>query len=586
MSSDNLNFPTLLAALLYRAEHQPNDLAYVYLEDGENIELPITFGELDRRARAFAAHLQSVVKPGDRALLLYPTGLEFIIAYLGCLYADVIAVPTTVPHLKRSSPRLLLMMKDAAAHVACTTRAVYEKIKFLADENVEFQDVRWVISEDVLSEGAEAWIKPESAPDHIAFLQYTSGSTSVPKGVIITNFNLVRTIEDIRDGAKMDGRSVIVSWLPVFHDMGLIFGLLTAVYMGIPSYIMSPVSFLEKPFRWLHTISRFKGTHTAAPNFAYELCTRKISEEEKQALDLSSLMFVANAAEPVRLETMIEFSKAFSACGFTFDQFAPSYGLAEATVKVSSKTPGDKVSYCFLNSNELEKNKQVFVPETDPNAYPSIGCGWSAIGADIRVVNPATNRLCPPDEVGELWIQSDSVAQGYWNRPDVSKETFQAHLADTGEGPFMRSGDMGFLHNGQIHIAGRIKDMVIIQGRNYYPQDIELTMEKCHPALRPSCGAAFAIDDGEAEHLIVVHEIRREYRKMEDFKEVADAIRMAVAKNHGLRVHAAVLIPPSSIHKTTSGKIQRSAVREAFLSNTLDEALYEWRAPVLPGKPG
>lgn len=584
MSADPLRFNTLMDALLYRAERQPNDLAYLYLEDGESIEIPITFGELDRRVRAFAAHLQTIVKPGDRALLLYPTGLEFIIAYLGCLYADVIAVPTTVPHLKRSSPRLLLMMKDAEAHVACTTRGVYDKIKFLADENVEFKDVRWVLSEDVREDGADNWQKPESQPDNIAFLQYTSGSTSVPKGVMITNFNLVRTIEDIQMGVMLDKNSVIVSWLPVFHDMGLIFGLLSAVYVGIPSYIMSPVSFLERPYRWLHAISRFKGTHTAAPNFAYELCTRKISEEEKKTLDLSQLIFAANAAEPVRLETMIEFSKAFSACGFTFDQFAPSYGLAEATVKVSNKTPGQTPAYCILDSSELEKNKLVFVPASDPNAYPSIGCGWSAIDADIRIVNPATCVQSPSDEVGEIWIQSDSVAQGYWQRPDVSRETFQARLADMDEGPFMRTGDMGFIHGRQIYIAGRIKDMVIIQGRNYYPQDIELTMEKCHPALRPSCGAAFAIDDGEAEHLVVVQEVRREFRKSDDFKAVADAIRMAVAKNHGLRVHAAVLIPPSTIHKTTSGKIQRSAVREAFTNGTL-EVLYEWRAPVMPGRP-
>ncbi|MFZ5880037.1 MAG: fatty acyl-AMP ligase [Chloroflexota bacterium] len=581
MSTDLARFPTLMDALLYRAEHQPDDLAYCYLEDGESAEVTITFGELDRRVRAFAAHLQTVVQPGDRALLLYPTGLEFIIAYLGCLYADVIAVPTTVPHLKRSSPRLLLMMKDAEAHVACTTRSVYDKIKFLADENVEFQDVRWVISEEVPSGGADAWVKPESRPENVAFLQYTSGSTSVPKGVIITNFNLVRTIEDIVIGIKIDEHSVLVSWLPVFHDMGLIFGLLSAPYAGVPSYIMSPISFLERPYRWLHAISRFKGTHTAAPNFAYDLCIRKISEEEKQTLDLSSLLFAANAAEPVRLETLFEFSRAFASCKFSIEQFAPSYGLAEATVKVSNKEIGQTPSYCILDSSELEKNNVVPVPEGHPNAYPSVGCGWTSIDADIRIVAPDTCLECPPDRVGEIWIQSDSVAQGYWKRPDVSRETFQAHLADSGAGPFMRTGDMGFIYNGQIHIAGRIKDMVIIQGRNYYPQDIELTMERCHSALRPSCGAAFALDDGESEHLVVVQEVRREFRKDGNFKEVADTIRMAVAKNHGLRVHAVVLIPPSSIHKTTSGKIQRSAVREAFLEGAL-EALYEWRAPVLP----
>jgi acyl-CoA synthetase (AMP-forming)/AMP-acid ligase II len=585
MNNDIASLKTLMDVVRYHATHRPDQVAYVYLEDGESDEHPITFRELDRQARAFAAHLQSVVKAGDRALLLYPSGLEFIVAFLGCLYADVIAIPTTVPHLKRSTPRLLLMMKDAEAHVACTTQGVHEKIKFLAEENVEFQDIRWVISEEVDSDGAEKWLQPESQPDNIAFLQYTSGSTSVPKGVMITNFNLMRTIQDLQIGVQFEDDSVMVSWLPIFHDMGLIFGLLTPLYVGRPCYIMSPVSFLEKPFRWLNAISRHKGTHTAAPNFAYELCVRKITDEEKKELDLSRMVGAINAAEPVRLETMREFTKAFTPSGFRYEMFMPGYGLAEATVKVSNKKPGQAPAHCILDANQIQRNKLVFVPETDPNAYPNIGCGWTSIGADIRIVDPATNKPCLPDEIGEIWVQSDSVAQGYWKRPEVSEEVFRARLADSGEGPFLRTGDMGFIHDGELYIAGRIKDMVIIQGRNYYPQDIELTMEKCHPALRPSCGAAFAIDDGEAEHLIVVHEVRREFRKMDNFKEVADAIRMAVAKNHGLRVHAVVLITPSTIHKTTSGKIQRSAVREAFQNDSL-EVLYEWRAPVLPGRPG
>ena len=222
MNSEVEKSKTLMDALLYYAEHKPNDLAYVYLEDGEDMELPITFGELDRQARSFAAHLQTIVNAGDRALLLYPSGLEFAVAYLGCLYADVIAVPTTVPHLKRSTPRLLLMMKDAEAHIACTTRGVYEKIKFLSEENAEFGNIQWVISEDVSKNGGSNWKKPESQPDHIAFLQYTSGSTSVPKGVMITNFNLLRTIQDVQIGAQFDDDSVMVTWLPIFHDMGLI----------------------------------------------------------------------------------------------------------------------------------------------------------------------------------------------------------------------------------------------------------------------------------------------------------------------------------------------------------------------------
>lgn len=580
MKNDQPEFKTLMDALLFHAEHRPDKIAFSYLEDGEDIEIPITFGELDRRVRAFAAHLQSISKAGARALLLYPTGLEFIIAYMGCLYAEVIAIPTTVPHLKRSSPRLLSMMKDAGAHIACTTQGIYEKVQFLAEEHEEFKNIQWVLSENVPENISEEWVKPESHPERIAFLQYTSGSTSVPKGVMISNFNLLRTIQDMQVGIKVDEKTTLVSWLPVFHDLGLIFGLLLPILSGAQSCILSPVSFSEKPFRWLRIVNKYKATHTVAPNFAYDLCTRKITEEEKSTLDLHHVTVAVTGAEPIRLETMQSFSAAFEVCGFNYNAFLPGYGLAEATIKVSGKEIGKPVVHCFLDANELEKNKAIVVAENDPNAYPIIGCGWSSINADIRIVNPATSSQCQSDEIGEIWVQSDSVAQGYWNNPEASKTTFQARIASTNEGPFLRTGDMGFILERELFITGRIKDMIIIQGRNYYPQDIELTMEKYHKALRPNCGAVFALDDGEVERLIAVQEVRREFRKSENLKEVADAIRMGIAKNHGLRAHAVVLIMPSTIHKTTSGKIQRSAVRESFLNKSL-EVLYEWQAPVM-----
>ena len=279
------------------------------------------------------------------------------------------------------------------------------------------------------------------------------------------------------------------------------------------------------------------------------------------------------------METVQTFAKKFAPCGFKWEAFAPSYGLAEATVMVSATTPGEGLSYCTLDPEAFKKNKLIFLANNDPKGHISVSCGWSTIGADIRIVNPQTCIQSHPDEVGEIWIQSTSVAQGYWRNPEASETTFKARLADTKEGPFLRTGDMGFIHEGKLHISGRIKDMVIVQGRNFYPQDIELTVEKAHEGLRPSCGAAFSVDDGENEHLAIVQEVKREFRRnTEEFEKMANAIRLDVAKNHGLRAQAVTLIAPSTVHKTTSGKIQRSAVREAFQNGTL-ETLYEWRAP-------
>lgn len=567
----------LISVLMKYAQEKPDDLACVYLLDGENEKTAITFSELDRQARAFAATLQKISRFGDRALLLYPSGLDFIVAFFGCLYAGVVAVPTTVPHLKRSTPRLKLMMDDAGAAIACTTQSVYEKIKLLVEDNPEFTKVHWVVSENIADEASLAWHPSHPRPDDIAFLQYTSGSTSFPKGVMITHNNLLQTIRDITIGAEFNEQTVMVSWLPIFHDMGLIYCLLSSLYSGRPCYIMSPVSFLEKPVRWLKAMSTFEATHTAAPNFAFDLCTRKITEDEKASLDLGNLKSVLNAAEPVRWETMKDFANAFKGTGFHFDAFTPGYGLAESTVKVSTKLVDCPPSYCSIDINATQENLIVFLPEGDPNSYKVVNCGVSSIGADIKIVNYETGSLTQKNEIGEIWIHSKSVAKGYWQNPEASKAAFQAMISNDDIGPFLRTGDMGFMHENELYITGRIKDMIIIQGKNYYPQDIELTVEKCHPALRPGCGAALAIQEQYGEKLVVVQEIKREYRKDTHLDEVSNKIRMAVAKNHGLRILAVTLIMPSTIEKTTSGKIQRSAVRESFLHGNL-EILHQWHA--------
>jgi acyl-CoA synthetase (AMP-forming)/AMP-acid ligase II len=563
----------------FHAAHKGDRTAYIYLLDGEEQEVPITFSELDLRARAFAAALQKVASPGERALLLYPSSLEFIISFLGCLYAGIVAVPTTVPHLKRGTPRLRAMVEDAQATIACTDADLFSKIQAVFVEYPAFKQLHWIVNEQVDNSLADEWQDPQTTAEDLCFLQYTSGSTSAPKGVMISNGNLMSTIRDLQLGSMMDEDCAFVSWLPIFHDLGLILGLLTPLYVGSKSVFMSPVSFLEKPVRWLKSITKYKSKLTVAPNFAYDLCVQKVAEEETATLNLGTLQGAGNAAEPVRLETLLAFKEKFGSCGFKSEAVSPSYGLAEATVMVSATVPGEGISYCTLEPEAFKKNMLVFLPDGDPNGHVSVGCGRSHIGADIRIVNPQTCIPCAPDEVGEIWLQSTSVAQGYWGKPEATEATFKAHLADTGEGPFLRTGDMGFIHKGHLHVSGRMKDMVIVQGRNFYPQDIELTVEKAHEGLRPSCGAAFAIDDGEREQVIIVQEVKREFRKnTDDFEKMANAIRMSVAKYHGLRVQAVALIMPSTIHKTTSGKIQRNACRESFLNRQL-EFLYEWHAP-------
>jgi acyl-CoA synthetase (AMP-forming)/AMP-acid ligase II len=343
---------------------------------------------------------------------------------------------------------------------------------------------------------------------------------------------------------------------------------------------MSPVSFLEKPVRWLRAITKYQATHIVAPNFAFEICAKKIFENDKKGLDLSTVGYVINAAEPVRMETMRNFSLAFKDYGFDYESFSPCYGLAESTVMVSAKKQGTPPPYCVLDFEELKNNKLVFLSPEDSNGYHLPGCGWSFIGADIKIVNPVTRTISEQDEIGEIWINSKSIAKGYWQKPQATIETFQARIENYEGGPFLRTGDLGFIYEENLYITGRIKDMIIIQGKNYYPQDIELTVEKSHPAVRPGSGAAFSFDDGKYEHLVIVYEVSRKFRKHENLAEVVNSVRMEVAKNHGVRVYAICMIRPSTIQKTTSGKIQRNATRESFLKDKL-ETLHEWRAPTL-----
>jgi acyl-CoA synthetase (AMP-forming)/AMP-acid ligase II len=555
---------TLVAALRRHAAEGPDRLAVVHLADGDALEQPIRYGELDRRARAFAAHLQGLAERGERAVLLYPSGIEFVVAYLGCLYAGVIAVCVPLPHLKHAFLRLERVLEDAQATVACTTREAMKRIAPALKT-----PLRWVASEDVAPGVESEWRAPELSPDDLAFLQYTSGSTTTPRGVMISHRNLVATSHDLQRVSAFDADSIVVTWLPMFHDLGLLAGLLAPLEAGGRCYTLDPVHFQARPVRWWSAISRYRATHTAAPDSAFLLCTQKITAEERRALDLRSFRSATVGSEPVHVETMTAFAAAFAECGFSSDAFLPGYGLAEATVMVSGKKG---ISFCTVDRKGLEQNRVILRPDGEP----SVSCGWSTIGADIQIVHPETATACAADEIGEVWVHSDSVAKGYWRRPEETERTFGARLADGGDAVFLRTGDMGFIHEGGLHIAGRIKDMIIVQGKNFYPQDIEIAVEQCHAAVRHGGGAAFVVEQADMPGLAIVQEVNWAHRKLEQPMEVVNRIRMAVAERNGLRARAVVLVRPASIPRTTSGKIQRRACKDGLLAGALD-VLFEWK---------
>ena len=564
-------FSNLVELLRWRAEQQPDRRAYTFLADGETEEIHLTYGELDRRVRAIAAALQDLSAPGERALLLYPPGLDYIAAFFGCLYAGVIAVPVYPPdplRLNRTLPRLQTIARDARAKIALTTGAILEMKDLLLDQAEDLRALHWLATDHAAKETAGSWKEPLVTRDSIAFLQYTSGSTASPKGVMISHSNLLNNLLLIRLVTETSSESQMVSWLPQYHDMGLITGILLPCYDGFPVTLMSPLDFLQRPFRWLQAVSRTRTTHSGGPNFAYDLCIRKIADAQKETLDLSRWKVAFNGAETVRHETMKRFLDAFAPCGFRYESFMPCYGLAEATVGVSWNGKHAQPVTLEVDAAALEQNK-VGAPSGGGRRQTLVGCGMEPQNHKIVIVDPETLIRCPPGQVGEIWVSGPSVGQGYWNRPQETEETFKASLKETGEGPFLRTGDLGFLKDGELFVTGRIKDLLIIGGQNHYPQDIEQTVEQSHSAIRSGCCAAFAVDiDGE-ERLVIAAEVDGS-RSSLDMETVIGDIKQAVAQEHGLTVYKIVPLKARSLPKTSSGKIQRYACKKGFLSESLE----------------
>jgi natural product biosynthesis luciferase-like monooxygenase protein len=558
--------------LHYRALHQGDKTAFTFLPD-ERPPVSVNYHELNEQARLIARGLRTFVQPGERAVLLYPSGLEYVAAFWGCLCAGIVAVPVYPPRRNTNSDHLLAIVEDCQPQLILGVKSNGGDPGTLPQLNGS--KTPRLLDTDRLTALAgpsmEGWEQREIPDESIAFLQYTSGSTSSPKGVMVSHSNLMHNVAAIQKRFKHSGETILVSWLPIYHDMGLIGNVLSTIYLGGHCVLMSPAAFVQQPVRWLDAVSRYRGTWCSAPNFAYDLCVEKVTDEQKKHLDLSSWRFAVNGAEPIRADTCKRFLAAFASAGLRKNVFCPAYGLAEGTLAVScSKNAETGLSMAF-DATELEHNRVVLASGTgEDNRCVLVSCGREMPDVKVAVVDPESLKRCAPDQVGEIWVSGASVCQGYWNKPQVSDSVFRAHIEGTGDGPFLRTGDLGFLHEEEVYVTGRLKDLIVIRGRNVYPQDIELTVEQSHPAIRPGCGAAFSIEAGGEERLVIVYEIKRSGNGQVGLAALAQQIRSAVAERHELDVFAIEFVKQGSIPKTSSGKIQRSRCRNNFLSGKLE----------------
>ncbi|MFL6261097.1 MAG: non-ribosomal peptide synthase/polyketide synthase [Thermoanaerobaculia bacterium] len=567
---------SLVSLLTFRAAQHPG-LGYTFITDSESVGSTLTYAELDRRARSIGVWLREIGASGERVLLLYPPGLDFIGSFFGCLYAGAVAVPAYPPRLKRSDARLQAIARDCQPRVVLTIDSILARSAALTEQSPELAATRWLSTDglgDELGEGADL---PEPAADSLALLQYTSGSTGTPKGVKVSHAALLHNEEMIRRAFGQSEESLVVGWLPLYHDMGLIGNVLQPLYSGARCVLMPPVAFLQKPLRWLRAISDFRGTTSGGPSFAYGLCVDRIRPEQRERLDLSSWRLAFNGSEPVRSETMRRFAEAFAPCGFRAEAFYPCYGLAEATLFVSG-TPGAGLLTRSFAAGALEEGRAE--PADRANGRRElVSCGHTGLEQRIVVADPEAGVELPDGRVGEIWVRGLSVADGYWGREEESDRVFRAFLAG-GEGPFLRTGDLGFLAGGELFVTGRLKDLIIIRGRNLYPQDVERTAEESCPDLRASSSAAFTIEKDGEERLVVVCELER--RPGAAPEEIAERVRRAVTDEHEVLLHEVVLIRPGALPKTSSGKVQRRACRAAYLAGELEVVAASAAAPPEP----
>jgi acyl-CoA synthetase (AMP-forming)/AMP-acid ligase II len=580
-------YTSLVQLLQEKAIANPQKIAYRFLQNGTTEAGCLTYQELNLQARAIASKLQSLVSPSSRALLVYSydAGLEFVAAFMGCLYADVIAVTTTPPHHGKDLAKLAQRITSSEAEIILTTEDLIQNVKGKLGANLglvkEFKQIKWLTTNNLALALAEDWKQPIIKPDTLAFLQYTSGSTGNPKGVMVTHENILYNQEVIRQGFAHTDSTIVVGWLPLFHDMGLIGNVLQPLYLGTESILMSPVSLAQQPFEWLKAITYYQATTSGGPNFAYDLLCLKATAEKLAELDLSSWSIAFSGAETVRAETIERFSHIFANCGFKKSAFYPCYGMAETTLFITGGLKTEEPVIKYVDGASLAENKVIEVISNASGSKAIVSCGKTWLDTEVMIVNPDSLTQCNTDTVGEIWVRGSGVSQGYWQQLEETKNTFQASLANTKEEKFLRTGDLGFFADGELYLTGRLKEVMIFWGRYCYPQHIEQTVQKSHPALRVNAGAAFAIDRGDAEKLVIVQEVERSYLRSLNVSEIITAICQAVGEEHEVEVDAISLIKTGSIPKTSSGKIQRRGCAKQFLENSLN-VIAQWQKEASP----
>lgn len=557
--------------LIANAQIRPDDRAVVFLPDAQRPEQSLTFQALHDHAANLAVTLLEQAKPGDRALLLFPTGIEFVVSYFACLIAGIIAVPLMPPRKNAGRDASASIIADCSPRLVLTPGG--EKEGLHPSLKQRFADAQIFHVPVELGESQRTVVVPQTAPSGLAFLQYTSGSTSTPKGVMVSHANLVANLEMMRLRLGNHSQSHHVSWIPLYHDLGLIMNLLQPLYVGATSVLMTPSAFMYRPLHWLQAIDKFKAEVAAAPNFAYDLCVDRFRAEHMEGVDLSGWKLAVNGAEPVRPETLERFSACFAPYGFSATTMHPTYGLAEATLVASSAPRGRGVKIRRVSTQGLYE-RRIVEPQSDLDTRYLAGCGAAVDGVEIAIVDQQSCQRQPRHVLGEIWLRGPSVAAGYWNRVLESKETFSASILGEGveDNGWLRTGDLGYVDDeGEVYIAGRLKDVIIIRGVNHYPQDIEATAAEAHEALRRDHGAVFTVVNAEGlEQVILVQEVERTQRHNLDERAVFSAIRKAVTEGHEISLSQIFLIRPGTIPKTTSGKIQRHKARQLWLDHALD----------------
>ncbi|MEV8315760.1 fatty acyl-AMP ligase [Streptomyces sp. NPDC059900] len=577
-------FRTFTELVLARTDALGSKDAFIFLPDDAKGSAPqhLTYRQLDLEARKIGAWLQQNGAAGHQVLLLFPSGLEFVKAFVGCLYAGSVAVPAPLPteqgnHFTRVSG----ILRDAEARAVLTDSDNAPDITaWLAAENMT--DVRCLATDAPDHGDAAAWTAPSLVPEDLAFLQYTSGSTSDPKGVMVSHRNLLANEQAIKNSAGGDARTRYGGWLPFYHDMGLIGHILQPLFLGGSAALMSPVSFLKRPHRWLQMIGDHKVTIGGGPNFAYDLCLRRVTDEQLATLDLSSWRVACNGAEPVRAETIRAFTERFAPAGFRPETFFPCYGMAETTLLVSGTPQASRPVILGVDSEALEAG-ELADPREDAPSRTLVSSGViNTDDFDVRIVDAETFKERDEGSVGEIWVRGESVAGGYWKRPLTNKEIFDAAISNGNGGQdaggWLRTGDLGVLEDGQLYVTGRLKELVIFAGRNLYPQDIERAVQGTDKALGIGAGSVFAVET-DREHLVVVQEVRTS-KVASDLRTLATGVQAFIGREFNIPAGNVLLVRPGTIRKTTSGKIQRTLMKQLFLKGQITP-LYEVLEPAV-----